>query len=163
MAKMLAVKTSVLVLSSVLVADDVLRLVAMDATCHHDDDTHGAGGHAKHGFRDDVLSSILSPRILQAVAAAKALSKRMILYRMTAGHAVQEHVDDDYLEDGLFARYSFLVKLSSEYTGGETCFFEVGTPKLQVGDALIFPHQLKHWAEPVTTGEKCFLKGDLLC
>lgn len=151
------------VLPLVLLTEDIKRIVSLTGEAHHDDD----GGHIGSSFRakKPYRMSWLA-RVIQSVASPLHLGTvdpDMQIYRLSGERSsVSLHTDEDfYGPSGLVARYSILLKLNSDYTGGETRFHGVSTPSIHVGDGIVFSHDIPHEGLPVLSGEKLVLKTDI--
>lgn len=156
------------VLPRFLSDSDIQRIVALTGASHHDDE----GGHVSTGARfrakkphhlpwlaDAVCREILG----LAISGLVGVDPDMQVYRLCGEHsAVPLHVDEDYETAGLLARYSVLLRLNSDYTGGETRFFGKEVVLPPVGGGIVFRHDVPHEGLPLGSGEKLIVKTDLL-
>ena len=141
------------------------QMIALPVVLHHDDE----GGHAAHA-KTLVLPHVASEldAAIEGVDlggfASAGVDAMMKTYRLAAPEgAVPAHCDDDFAgPGGSVALFSLIVYLDEGYEGGETVF--TGGPTVgahAVGDALLFRHDVRHEALPVTAGVKHVLKTDL--
>lgn len=153
------------VLPIVLVESDIRRILSLSGSSHHDDD----GGHIGSSFRAKKPYNM--PWLAKLIESCTyhlhlgEVDSNMQIYRLSGENSgVQLHTDEDfYGPNGKVARYSVLLKLNSEYTGGETKFRGVANPSrtVRVGGGIVFSHDIPHEGLPVISGEKLVLKTDI--
>jgi len=159
---------SPMIVREVLTPETVIALRLLPPQASHGDHGHGEGGHIQGAdlslglVAQEIFSRL--PLMSYCGLVSSRVSEKMKLYRLKGAEgAVPVHMDEDFEErDGHRALYSVLVCLSESFEGGGTFFKGVVAPRLRIGDALIFPHDIPHGGLPVTSGEKIVLKTDLL-
>jgi hypothetical protein len=154
---------------SVLLPAETAKIIEYAKAVNHDDD----GGHHISKSKTTLLpwvSELLWPTVLHVWPGARypyGVDQMMKIYRLEAGRgAVAPHVDEDFEgPDGSVARYSILLYLNDDYTGGETIFTtksgDLIAPHPTVGGGIIFRHDILHQGQKVLTGTKYVLKTDL--
>ena len=142
---------------------------------HHDDDGHGhGGGHHHHRKQLDLYETAQTIRnhlgsIDLPGHVMSRVDEKMKLYRLKEGAGeVGRHRDDDYDRPDIPGRalWSILIYPNSDFTGGETVFYdeqgaEHRAPPHVAGSGLLFRHDLEHAGLRVLTGTKYVLKTDL--
>ena len=92
------------------------------------------------------------------------LNERLRFYRYLPGQSFAAHRDGYFLrENGQRSFLTFILYLNDDYTGGEIRFLEsekIVVP--QLGQAIVFSHQLWHEGLPVTDGCKYVLRTDVI-
>lgn len=147
----------------------IQKIISVSGSHHHDDDD---GGHISSTFRATKpyqmtwLSDLLNPIIADLpIEGLVGVDANMQVYRLSGkSSAVPLHVDEDFIRDNessVVARYSILLRLNSNYRGGETYFPGIGSPNIPVGGGIVFKHNLPHQGLPLLSGEKLVLKTDV--
>lgn len=90
------------------------------------------------------------------------LNYRLRYYKYEIGQLFTRHFDILYrINDNFRTFLTFIVYLNEDFEGGQTIFDEqVIVP--QMGDAIVFPHELKHEGATVTKGCKIILRSDVM-
>lgn len=90
------------------------------------------------------------------------LNERLRYYQYEIGQLFSRHFDILYrINDNTRTFLTFIVYLNDEFEGGQTIFdSEIIVPK--AGDAILFPHELKHEGATVTRGCKIILRSDVI-
>jgi len=90
------------------------------------------------------------------------LNYRLRYYKYEIGQLFSTHFDILYrINDSIRTFLTFIVYLNDEFEGGQTIFDEkVIVPKM--GDAILFPHELKHEGATVRKGCKIILRSDVV-
>jgi hypothetical protein len=90
------------------------------------------------------------------------LNYRLRYYKYEIGQLFSRHFDILYrINDNTRTFLTFIAYLNDEFEGGQTIFDEtVVIPKM--GDAILFPHELKHEGATVTKGCKIILRSDVV-
>jgi hypothetical protein len=91
-----------------------------------------------------------------------ALNERLRYYEYEIGQVFRRHFDILYrINDDTRTFLTFIVYLNEDFEGGQTIFDEeIIVPK--AGDAILFPHELKHEGATVTKGCKTILRSDVV-
>ena len=91
-----------------------------------------------------------------------ALNERLRYYHYEIGQLFSKHFDILYrINDNTRTFLTFIVYLNEDFEGGQTIFDEdIIVPK--TGDAIVFPHELKHEGATVTKGYKIILRSDVI-
>lgn len=102
------------------------------------------------------------------------VNERFRYYRYTAGQKFDWHFDGAFArENGEMSKYTFMIYLNDECTGGETLFNlnKYGPVrdsdaslrvKLTTGMALLFRHDVLHTGDVVLSGTKYVLRTDVM-
>ena len=95
---------------------------------------------------------------------ANGLSELFRIYRFEPGHEFETHRDKTYIRNPLETSYfSFSVFLNDDFEGGQLSFADGNVSiKPETGTAVIFLHDLKHEASPVTKGVKYVLRSEII-
>lgn len=90
------------------------------------------------------------------------LNERLRYYEYEIGQLFSRHFDILYrINDDTRTFLTFIVYLNDEFEGGQTIFDDqIVVPK--AGDAILFPHELKHEGATVTKGCKIILRSDVI-
>ncbi len=90
------------------------------------------------------------------------LNYRLRYYKYEIGQLFSRHFDIMFrINDDTRTFLTFIVYLNDEFEGGQTVFDDmVVVPKM--GDAILFPHELKHEGATVTKGCKIILRSDVI-
>lgn len=154
------------VLPRFLSDQDIQTILSVAGSSHHDDE----GGHIRTRGTFKANKPYFMPRVAECIRRCvqnivpgfSAVDANVQVYRLNGNSScVQAHMDEDFTVDGLVARYSVLVRLNSEYEGGETRFQGNIMPHIPLGGGLVFNHDLLHEGLPVLSGEKLILKTDI--
>lgn len=91
-----------------------------------------------------------------------ALNERLRYYNYEIGQVFRRHFDILYrINDNTRTFLTFICYLNEDFEGGQTIFDEeIIIPK--TGDAILFPHELKHEGAMVTKGCKIILRSDVV-
>jgi len=93
------------------------------------------------------------------------LNERLRFYRYRLRQRFARHSDGYFeRENGERSRYTFMIYLNDDFTGGETIFSEsdrIVVKPLQ-GSALIFYHHQLHEGAEVTEGTKYVVRSDVM-
>lgn len=112
-------------------------------------------------FDDEILAAIVFEQVKNYLPDATRLNSRCRIYRYAHGQQFDWHVDDCYEEEHEISKLTLLVYLNSDYKGGSTDFAWESI-RVKAGDALVFPHHLRHRGAPVTAGVKYVLRTDVM-
>jgi len=99
---------------------------------------------------------------------AVGFNERFRFYRYDSGQKFAPHFDGYFSrENGERSRLTFMVYLNSDFTGGETRFYDENrtlsvTVRPESGMALGFVHLQLHEGAPVVTGRKYVLRTDVM-
>jgi predicted 2-oxoglutarate/Fe(II)-dependent dioxygenase YbiX len=99
---------------------------------------------------------------------AVGFNERFRFYRYEPGQRFAPHFDGHFSrENGERSQLTFMVYLNSDFTGGETKFYnDDGELRMAVrpetGMALVFVHQQLHEGASVGTGRKYVLRTDVM-
>lgn len=156
------------------------------------DDTYRVNLAARNNERVVIdapaLAAGLWPRLRGLVDAhheglpVRAVNTRFRVYRYQQGQRFAPHVDVRTAVPGGETRYSLMIYLGGEFTGGETRFFESKDKASRrgqargrkfdnrvrfslrppVGGAVVFDHLLLHEGAEVTSGVKYAVRTDLV-
>lgn len=90
------------------------------------------------------------------------LNERLRYYQYEIGQVFTRHFDILYrINDNTRTFLTFICYLNEDFEGGQTIFDEeIIVPK--TGDAILFPHELKHEGAMVTKGCKIILRSDVI-
>lgn len=90
------------------------------------------------------------------------LNERLRYYQYEIGQVFTRHFDILYrINDNTRTFLTFICYLNDEFEGGQTIFDDqIIVPK--AGDAILFPHELKHEGAMVTKGCKIILRSDVI-
>ncbi len=121
-------------------------------------------------FDDDELANQLQHRLIQfnlPLHVPYSCNPRMKIYRYLPGQYFKRHPDGIFTDPVTRkqSRYTFMVYLNDNLTGGETQFHFDRTNhpiKPLQGQAVIFFHNLIHEGLPITEGQKDVLRSDLM-
>ncbi|MEO6279457.1 2OG-Fe(II) oxygenase [Roseateles sp.] len=94
------------------------------------------------------------------------LNERFRFYRYTTDQKFDWHVDGSFeRSNGERSLLTILIYLGGQYEGGETTFDingELVSVRGEEGDAVVFPHRLRHRGSMVTAGTKYMLRSDVM-
>lgn len=97
------------------------------------------------------------------------LNNRFRFYRYQKDQTFKPHVDGKYVESiDSQSKLTLLIYLSSDFTGGETTFFNKVEEDVRfkvvpsLGQVLVFDHHQLHSGDPVLTGVKYVLRTDVM-
>lgn len=90
------------------------------------------------------------------------LNYRLRYYKYEIGQLFRRHFDIMFrMDDDTRTFLTFIAYLNDDFEGGQTVFDEeIIVPK--AGDAILFPHELKHEGATVTKGCKIILRSDVI-
>ena len=90
------------------------------------------------------------------------LNERLRYYNYEIGQLFSRHFDILYrINDDTRTFLTFICYLNDDFEGGQTIFDGcIIVPK--AGDAILFPHELKHEGAIVTKGVKTILRSDVI-
>lgn len=90
------------------------------------------------------------------------LNYRLRYYKYEIGQLFSKHFDILFrVDDDTRTFLTFIAYLNDDFEGGQTIFDEeIIVPKM--GDAILFPHELKHEGATVTKGCKIILRSDVI-
>lgn len=165
-----------LVIGNVLDRHEVAAIREVAATLRFEDGRATAGRFAREVKAneqaagspelDAVLSKIEAALLANPLFAAAARPRwiaRLLLSRYRGGQTYGTHVDDAIMA-GTRTDLSFTLFLSDEhsYEGGALVVedaLENRSVRLAAGDLILYPSNLQHRVEPVTSGERLAVVG----
>jgi prolyl 4-hydroxylase len=131
-------------------------------------------------FEDTALANDIWQRLEMLIPkelgdwVATRMNERFAVYRYTPGQRFHRHQDGTVMTDaGEESRFTVLIYLNNDCTGGETIFSEPdrsgsrirfieNTVKPETGMALLFRHELWHEGAEVLEGVKYVLRTDVI-
>lgn len=141
------------------------------ATVNMGNDTHLLNLELRNNSRvnivDEDLAKIVWDKIRQFVPPviggqhALGLDTTFRCYRYNPGEYFNWHVDGATKKDGNQSKFTILIYLNDEYTGGET-EFEANKVKGTPGGVLVFPHKTLHRGVEVAAGTKYVMRSDIM-
>ena len=123
----------------------------------------------------DELSSTLYTKLFNHLPTSHkgwhicGLNERFRFYRYATEQKFEKHFDGRYRKSiDVESRYTLLLYLTDQCTGGATAFFDAddGSLRFEVkpkaGQVVIFDHHQLHSGEPVTSGIKTVIRTDIM-
>ena len=121
------------------------------------------GKYARFDFTDERLARLVGERL----GTEYVVSPRFYVSKYWEGGSIEEHFDGNFEAEvggvAMKSKFSVVVYLNADFTGGGTRFSESGdVVKPVAGKCLVFDQKLEHSGEKVEEGIKYILRTDLI-
>lgn len=123
--------------------------------------------NSRVNIEDEVLANLIWEGIKKQVpevisgSYALGLDTTFRCYKYVPGNYFNWHVDGATKKNGNQSKFTVLVYLNEDYTGGET-EFEPFKIKGTTGGVLVFPHKVLHQGSEVSSGIKYVMRTDIM-